>query len=227
MEEGVDARLATLIEETRTVADTDKSDRYLAIYEEFLGPRRDRPLRVVEVGVREGGSLLLLARYLERARLLGVDIRPPSASFTAHLGESGLSERVAFRKGSQDDPRFLTNAIRAWFGGDEVDVVIDDASHLYRPTRATFEHLFPNHLVPGGLYVLEDWGCGYWPKWRDGHPGGRRGLPRLVKEMVDEVAREDRTKLFKGKRALRADGVEPSSIARMTVVSGIVVLERA
>jgi len=221
------SELASLAGETRTVADTDKSDRFLAFYEELFAPLRDRPLRILEVGVRDGGSLLLLARYFERARLLGVDIRPPTEAFQAHLQETGLDERVSVRLGSQDDRSFLTNAIRECLGGDTVDLVIDDASHLYRPTRATFEHVFTNHLRSGGLYLLEDWGCGYWPKWRDGHPGGRRGLPRLVKEMVDEVAREDRTKLFKGRRALRADDVEPSSIARMTLVSGIVALERA
>jgi hypothetical protein len=42
------------------------------------------------------------------------------------------------------------------FGQDPLDLVIDDASHLYGPSLATFETLFPA-LREGGLYVLEDW----------------------------------------------------------------------
>jgi len=42
------------------------------------------------------------------------------------------------------------------FGEAALDVVIDDASHLYTPSLATFEVLFPR-LRPGGLYFLEDW----------------------------------------------------------------------
>ena len=40
--------------------------------------------------------------------------------------------------------------------GEPLDLVIDDASHLYGPTMASFEVLFPR-LRPGGLYVIEDW----------------------------------------------------------------------
>ena len=35
-------------------------------------------------------------------------------------------------------------------------------------TRIAFWHLFDNHLKPGGLYVIEDWGTGYWEDWPDG-----------------------------------------------------------
>ena len=36
------------------------------------------------------------------------------------------------------------------------DLIVDDASHLYRPTLASFEVLYPR-LRPGGTYVIEDW----------------------------------------------------------------------
>ena len=36
--------------------------------------------------------------------------------------------------------------------------MIDDASHLYNETSASFNVLFPR-LRPGGLYVIEDWSC--------------------------------------------------------------------
>ena len=52
--------------------------------------------------------------------------------------------------------------------------MIDDASHIGQLTRISFWCAF-EHLKPGGLYVIEDWGCGYMPDW---HYGRRyRGRP--------------------------------------------------
>src|SRR4029077_11377083 len=48
-----------------------------------------------------------------------------------------------------------------------IDVVIDDASHLYGPTRRSFEILFPL-LKPGGAYIIEDWPAGLRPDFQVG-----------------------------------------------------------
>ena len=48
------------------------------------------------------------------------------------------------------------------------DIIIDDASHFGDLTKIAFWHLFDNHLKPSGLYVIEDWGTGYWRDWTDG-----------------------------------------------------------
>ena len=50
----------------------------------------------------------------------------------------------------------------------DFQVIIDDASHIGELTKTSFWHLFDNHLKPGGLYVIEDWGTGYWDEWPDG-----------------------------------------------------------
>ncbi|HYY94551.1 MAG TPA: hypothetical protein VE713_08540 [Pyrinomonadaceae bacterium] len=47
-------------------------------------------------------------------------------------------------------------------------MIIDDCSHVGTLARASFWHLFERHLKPGGLYVIEDWGTGYWDFWPDG-----------------------------------------------------------
>jgi hypothetical protein len=169
----------------------------------------------------------MFARFLPEARLLGIDVAEPGKAFIDHLEDAGLAGRVRFARGAQDDGAFLDAAIHACFGEGGVDVVIDDASHLYRKTRATYDHLFTRHLRGGGVYVIEDWGCGYWPRWGDGHRSGKKGLPRLVKELVDEVARRDRTKLFKGRRTLPVEAEEPSSIRRLVLLPGICAVHKA
>ena len=56
----------------------------------------------------------------------------------------------------QGDQDRLADLVAADLGDAPLDVVIDDASHRYRPTVASFEVLFPR-LRPGGVYVIEDW----------------------------------------------------------------------
>ncbi|CAN0277489.1 unnamed protein product, partial [Chrysoparadoxa australica] len=48
------------------------------------------------------------------------------------------------------------------------DIIIDDCSHIGEITKMSFWHLFNNHLNSGGIYVIEDWGTGYWGNYSDG-----------------------------------------------------------
>lgn len=206
---------------------SDKSDEYLSFYEKLFAPIATAPLNILEVGVFHGGALLMFARYFPKARILGVDINQPPPLFYETLKGWELADRARVAIGSQDDTAFLTREIEGWFGGQPLDIVIDDASHMYRRTRATFEHVFYKHLKPGGHYIIEDWGCGYWPRWPDGNPNGRRGLPRLIKELVDLVALEDRTKLFQGRRAMRVSETQKSPVDHMIVYPSVVALVKA
>jgi hypothetical protein len=63
---------------------------------------------------------------------------------------------------SQTDKAQIDRIARDEFGDTPLDVIIDDASHLYGNTRRTFEMAFP-YLRPGGTYVIEDWGWAHWP----------------------------------------------------------------
>ena len=44
---------------------------------------------------------------------------------------------------------------------------------------------------------------------------GMHGLPKLLKEMINEVTLEDRTKLWRGERALPVCDVKQSSIRKI------------
>ncbi|MEQ8841723.1 MAG: hypothetical protein RIB98_12145 [Acidimicrobiales bacterium] len=75
---------------------------------------------------------------------------------TDYLSRSGLEESVRAYYGiDQSDPG-LADILDREFGDSLLDLVLDDASHLYWPTRASFELVFPR-LRFGGVYVIEDW----------------------------------------------------------------------
>ncbi len=76
------------------------------------------------------------------------------------------TKRIKTYQGSQDDPALMKRIIKE-NNIDKFDIIIDDCSHIGTLTCDSF-HLFFPHLVKGGLYVVEDWGTGYWNSYPDG-----------------------------------------------------------
>src|SRR5437868_153029 len=151
--------------------DTDKAahTHYLRNYEEYFGGLRDKEVRLLELGIRNGGSLLLWRDYFERGIVVGLDIEP--AKINDPTG------RIRTYRGAQQDTELLDRLARE-NAPEGFDIVIDDCSHIGALARASFWHLFDNHLKSGGVYVIEDWGTGYWEGWVDG-VGYRARTPRL------------------------------------------------
>jgi predicted O-methyltransferase YrrM len=127
-------------------------ERYLDLADEFVGAR------IFEVGVLWGGSTVFLNELLQPAKMVAIDLRTDeNPKVDRYVRENGLDDRVRTILGvDQSDRETVTGIADREFGGEPLDLVIDDASHLLRESTATFEMLFPR-LRPGGVYVLEDW----------------------------------------------------------------------
>lgn len=140
--------------------DSDKiANRYLERYDPILEPYLEKKIVLLELGVHKGGSLLLWRDYFTLGTIVGIDTSLPK--------EFNPTERIHIYEGSQADPKFLSR-VASEIAPDGFDIIIDDASHIGDLTKIAFWHLFDNHLKPGGLYVIEDWGTGYWDDWSDG-----------------------------------------------------------
>ena len=85
---------------------------------------------------------------------------------------------------SQCDSEMLKRIVQGELA-DELDLVVDDASHTYEETRASFELLFPL-LSPGGIYVIEDWSWAHHPDYQspDAPFSNRRALSNLLFEQI-------------------------------------------
>jgi hypothetical protein len=137
---------------------TDKGDwfhsfrgmSYLDVYAIYFEPLRHKSLSILEIGVREGASLILWHEFFPRAKIYGIDIDPACAR--APL----LSDRMHIAIGDQGDGAFMAGC----FPNVEFDIVIDDGSHINRLTLAAFKSLW-SRLKLGGLYCVEDLGCSY------------------------------------------------------------------
>jgi hypothetical protein len=130
---------------------------YLPIYERILAAYRNRPIRMLEVGVYKGGSLKLWREYLPEAEIVGIDINPECKQY------DDPGRRVHVRVGSQADPEFLSQVVRE-FG--HFDVILDDGSHQTAHMIKTFQHLFSS-VSDGGIYIVEDIHANYWFHHRD------------------------------------------------------------
>lgn len=118
---------------------------------------RERPRRVCELGIKDGGSTALLALAVDPELLLAVDLEPTvPPALTDLIARRALGDRVTIAGGVDQGDRAALTAFLDANDGDHLDLVLDDASHILTPTRISFEILFPR-LRPGGLYVIEDW----------------------------------------------------------------------
>jgi predicted O-methyltransferase YrrM len=117
--------------------------------------------RMVELGIREGGSTALMALAGQPSKMVAIELDEAAPALTAFIDQRGLDPVVRPYFGvDQGDRARLDQIMTTEFGDEPLDLVIDDASHLYDPTLASFEVLFPR-LRPGGLYIIEDWGWQY------------------------------------------------------------------
>jgi predicted O-methyltransferase YrrM len=114
---------------------------------------------VLELGIYKGGSVVFFDQMLDLERLTAVDIMtqrlPNLDSYVADISKSKVSLHYGI---DQSDKAKLKDIISADFP-EGVDLVIDDASHWYSHTKASFEVIFPK-LTENGVYVVEDWDWG-------------------------------------------------------------------
>src|SRR6516165_7692830 len=126
---------------------SDKWEHYLPIYEAAFSKftARGQPIRLLEIGVQNGGSLQVWSKYLpEGSTIVGVDIDPACLRLP-------LEANISIRIGDATDPVALDQML----GNAAFDVIIDDGSHYSHHIIATFEDCF-KRLGPGGVYIIED-----------------------------------------------------------------------
>lgn len=140
------------------------------------------PRNVLEFGIFQGGSAALFTAWFDLEKFVGIDICGSVGPFDNFCRTHEVGKRIRSYYGvSQTDATRVREIAQSEFGDTPIDLIIDDASHLYRNTRRTFEIAFPL-LRPGGIYVVEDWGWAHWP----GHHSrqGQTALSMLIMELI-------------------------------------------
>jgi hypothetical protein len=154
---------------------------------------------MLELGVANGGSAVVWSRILPLRRYVGIDLKPLDIAFPRAVREHPAWANVRFHGNTAQDDREALEQILTTDTDEPLDLVIDDCSHQYEPSRRSFEILFP-HLRAGGAYIIEDWNWAHiGPESLPGHPwAANPSLANLVARLVllaatrpDVIARLD------------------------------------
>ncbi len=129
---------------------------YIQHYDKHFHNLRKKKLNIFEIGVggydvpNQGGrSLRMWKYYFPKSEIYSIDI---------HDKKPIEENRIKIFKGSQTDKVFLYDVYKKI---GNLDIIIDDGSHLNKDVITSFKILFPL-LNIGGIYVVEDTQTSYW-----------------------------------------------------------------
>jgi predicted O-methyltransferase YrrM len=172
------------------------------------------PMRILELGVWDGGSAAFWFQLLQPEKFVGIDIadREDSAYFRDYVDAHNLSRRLKIRwRTSQSDRKRLLEIVKSEFDAP-LDLVFDDGSHRYEPTSSSLSTILPL-IRPGGFYIVEDWP---WKENAVTSEAERRADPGLVPLISDVL----RSMAYYGSKS-------ESLVSRVLVWPGFVAIERS
>lgn len=123
---------------------TYKNISYLNIYEKHFEKIRNDVKVFVEIGILNASSLRMWKEYFPNAIIYGIDIDPRCSQFE--------EDRIKILIGDQNDDNFL-NKVKLEI--NEIDILLDDGSHITTHQIKTFNYLH-GLIKKGGFYIIED-----------------------------------------------------------------------
>lgn len=138
---------------------SDKWSIYLSTYDHIFSEYRDRPVRILEIGVQNGGSLEIWQKYFPDAEIIvGCDVNLACGNLVFD------SRKIKISVGDANTDETERDIISM---SEKYDIIIDDGSHLSSDIIRSFARYFP-HLSEGGIYIAEDLHCSYWQEFEGG-----------------------------------------------------------
>jgi hypothetical protein len=123
---------------------------YGATYARLFRGLRYKRLKILEIGILAGESLLSWRAFFPRAVTIGMDIEEKQ-----HFA---IGQKTRCYQGDQSSTADLDRIATA---EGPFDIVLDDGSHLSRHQIFTFLRLFP-HIRDAGIYIVEDVQTSFW-----------------------------------------------------------------
>jgi hypothetical protein len=195
---------------------SDKWEHYLGIYQAELSrfATACRPVRLLEVGVQNGGSLEIWSKYLPAgSTIVGIDIDPACTNVSPN-------DNVKISIADAGDAASLNNAL----GEQHFDIIIDDGSHHSSDIVATFRYCFPR-LERGGIYIVEDLHASYWPSMGGGFRQADTAIEWL-KKLVDAINSDHFDEKAVGAEELNELRAWNTEICRIAFYDSVAVIEK-
>jgi len=159
----------------------DKFDHYFPLYEKHFSKYVGTSPRILEIGVRGGGSLQMWQKYFgEGTYVHGVDIDPKCK------GHEDTDNNIHVTIGDGTDPIFWEKEFKEK-GIRDFDIIIDDGSHDNPDQIATLKFTY-QLLKTVGIYWCEDTHTSYYPNRPGGGYGNPQSFTSYMKNIVDVLS---------------------------------------
>ena len=142
--------------------DTDKSSQrdntsdsqhchpYTLFYDDLFKNKRNENLKIAELGILFGGSLLMWKDYFVNAEIYGFEYND---NLINHFKEKYNNDRVTL---SNIDVTNKDSIVKAFSSLNILyDIIIEDTTHQFEDQINVIENIY-QYLKPGGILIIED-----------------------------------------------------------------------
>ena len=142
--------------------DTDKSSQrnnvtnirhchpYTLFYEGIFKTKKDCNLKIAELGILDGGSLLMWKEYFINAEIYGFEY---DDNLINNFNQNFNNDRITL---SNIDVTNENSIIRAFSELNmSYDIIIEDTTHKFEDQIRVIKNTY-NYLKPGGIMIIED-----------------------------------------------------------------------
>ncbi|KAF4625290.1 hypothetical protein G7Y89_g12880 [Cudoniella acicularis] len=172
--------------EIANIHGTDKvtTHHYQQMYEHRLAPFRDKPIKMLEVGLGcdmnygPGASYYTWLDYFTKVDLYYIEYDAACAKQWANK-----TTGATIFTGDQADVAFLEEFLRE--AGSNWDIIIDDGGHTMIQQQTTLSVLWP-HVKASGIYFIEDLGTSYQANY-GGAPDSPTSMMADLKKILDDL----------------------------------------
>ena len=122
-----------------------KWSNYIDIYENLFQKFLKKKIKIVEVGIGDGGSLFMWKNFFgKNAKIIGIELNPEAKN----LEKNGFK----IYNGDQSSPDFWKSFYKKI---GKIDILIDDGGHTNLQQITTLVESI-NFIKPGGMIIIED-----------------------------------------------------------------------
>jgi predicted O-methyltransferase YrrM len=142
--------------------DTDKSSQrknvtnsrhchpYTLFYDGLFRHKKQEPLKIAELGILDGASMLMWKEYFTNAQIYGFEY---NSALITNFKQKFNNDRITLANIDVTDE----NSIRTAFSDLNIlyDVIIEDTTHQFEDQIRVIENVYP-YLKEGGMLIIED-----------------------------------------------------------------------
>ena len=142
--------------------DTDKSSQrnnvtnvrhchpYTLFYEGLFKNKKNKPLKIAELGILDGASLLMWKEYFTNAKIYGFEYYDELIN---DFKQNFNNDRITLSNIDVTNKDNIVNAFREL--NVLYDIIIDDSTHQFEDQIKVIENTY-QYLKPGGILIIED-----------------------------------------------------------------------